>query len=75
MLEYTQHLFYERDLRSVTSNTRQDGEDLLREAARIPVRPEVRTYAFDDVNRALQDLKEDRISGTGLVQISSLLAL
>ena len=68
-LDYTQHLFYERDLRSVTSNTRQDGQDLLQEAARIPIRPEVRHYAFDDVNQALQDLKADRINGTGLVQI------
>jgi propanol-preferring alcohol dehydrogenase len=69
VLDYTQNLFYERDLRSVTSNTRQDGEYLLREAARIPVRPEVRRYCFDDVNKALQDLKADRISGTGLIQI------
>jgi len=69
VLDYTQHLFYERDLRSVTSNTRLDGHDLLREAARIPVRPEVRHYAFDEVNQALQDLKADRISGTGLIQI------
>jgi propanol-preferring alcohol dehydrogenase len=69
VLDYAQHLFYERDLRSVTSNTRQDGEDLLREAARIPVVPEVKRYAFDEVNQALQDLKADRISGTGLIQI------
>jgi propanol-preferring alcohol dehydrogenase len=69
-LDYTQHLFFERDLRSVTSNTRQDGEQLLREAAHVPIRPEVRHYAFDEVNQALQDLKADRISGTGLIQIS-----
>ncbi len=69
-LDYTQHLFFERDVRSVTSNTRQDGEDLLREAARIPIRPEVQSYPFEQVNRALQDLKNDRINGTGLVQIS-----
>jgi len=71
VLDYTHHLFYERDLRSVTSNTRQDGEDLLCEAARIPIRPEVRHYAFNQVNQALQDLKADRISGTGLIWIGS----
>jgi propanol-preferring alcohol dehydrogenase len=68
-MDYTEHLFYERDLRSVTSNTRADGEALLREAARIPIRPEIQVYAFEDVNRALQDLKNDRLSGTGLIQI------
>jgi propanol-preferring alcohol dehydrogenase len=68
-LDYTQHLFYERDVRSVTSNTRQDGEELLREAARIPIRPEVQVYPFEQVNQALIDLKNDRINGTGLIQI------
>jgi propanol-preferring alcohol dehydrogenase len=70
-LDYTEHLFYERDVRSVTSNTRADGEALLCEAARIPIRPEVKVYPFEDVNRALQDLKNDRISGTGLIQIGA----
>ena len=70
VLDYTKHLFFERDLRSVTSNTRQDGEELLVEAVRVPIRPEVRTYAFEDVNVALQDLKNDRITGTGLIQIA-----
>lgn len=68
-LDYTRHLFDERDVRSVTSNTRQDGEDLLREAARIPIRPEIQAYPFDRVNEALQDLKHDRINGTGLIRI------
>jgi propanol-preferring alcohol dehydrogenase len=68
-LDYTQHLFFERDLRSVTSNTRQDGEELLREAARIPIRPEVQVYPFERVNEALQDLKNDRINGTGLIRV------
>jgi propanol-preferring alcohol dehydrogenase len=69
-LDYSQHLFHERDVRSVTSNTRSDGEALLLEAARVPVRPEVRAYRFEQVNLALQDLKNDRISGTGVIQIA-----
>jgi propanol-preferring alcohol dehydrogenase len=69
-LDYTEHLFYERDVRSVTSNTRDDGEALLREAARIPIRPEVQNYSFEEVNAALLDLKLDRVSGTGLIQIA-----
>jgi propanol-preferring alcohol dehydrogenase len=68
-LDYTRHLFYERDVRSVTSNTRQDGEALLREAARIPIHPEVQVFPFEKVNEALQDLKNDRINGTGVIQI------
>src|SRR5206468_2875627 len=37
-LEYDRDLFYERSIRSVTANTRADGEELLAEAARIPIR-------------------------------------
>jgi propanol-preferring alcohol dehydrogenase len=68
-LDYTQHLFFERDVRSVTSNTRHDGEALLREAARVPIRPQVQIYPFERVNEALADLKHDRLCGTGLIQI------
>lgn len=66
-MEYEKHLFYERDLRSVTCNTREDGIELLREAAEAPIRPHVTTYPLAEANRALTDLKTDRISGTGVL--------
>ncbi len=66
-LDYERHLFYERNLRSVTANTRADGRELLAEAADIPIRPHVTTYSLADANRALQDLKADRINGTGVL--------
>jgi propanol-preferring alcohol dehydrogenase len=69
-LDYEQHLFYERDLRSVTANTRADGRELLAEAAEIPIRPRVTTYPLEDANRALQDLKGDRINGTGVLLVT-----
>ncbi|MEW6253441.1 MAG: zinc-dependent alcohol dehydrogenase family protein, partial [Planctomycetota bacterium] len=65
-LDYERHLFEERDVRSVTANTRADGRELLAEAAEIPIRPHVTTYPLTDANRALQDLKSDRLSGTGV---------
>lgn len=70
-LNYEKHLFHEKTVRSVTANTREDGRQLLKEAAAIPVRPHVQTYAFEDLNRALQDLKQDRISGTGVIRFQS----
>ena len=68
-LDYERHLFYERDVHSVTSNTRTDARELLDEAARVPVRPHVNTYDLADANRALQDLKADRIDGTGVLLV------
>ncbi len=68
-LDYEKHLFYEKNVHSVTANTREDARELLAEAARVPVRPHVVTYELADANRALQDLKADRISGTGVLQV------
>lgn len=66
-MDYEHHLFYEKNIHSVTANTREDGCELLAEAAAIPIRPHVTTYPLRDGNRALQDLKADRLSGTGVL--------
>jgi propanol-preferring alcohol dehydrogenase len=68
-MDYDRYVFYERDIHSVTSNTREDGRELLAEAAEIPIRPHTVTYPLDDANRALGDLKADRISGTGVLVV------
>jgi len=68
-LDYEKHLFYERTICSVTANTRADARELLAEAAQIPIRPRVTEYALIDANRVLQDLKADRISGTGVLTV------
>lgn len=66
-LNYEHHLFHEKTLRSVTANTRQDGEDLLRVAAEIPIHPRTTTFPLADANRALQQLKSDGIQGSGVL--------
>ena len=66
-LDYERHLFYERSLRSVTANTRADGEDLLAEAARIPIRPETTTFPLEEANQALALLKRGGFPGSGVL--------
>jgi propanol-preferring alcohol dehydrogenase len=66
-LDYERDLFYERRLRSVTANTRADGEELLAEAARIPIRPATTTFALEDANRALALLKRGAFAGAGVL--------
>lgn len=70
-MSYEQCVFYERDIHSVTANTREDGRGLLSEAAAIPIRPHTTVYPLKDANLALQDLKADRINGTGVLRITS----
>jgi propanol-preferring alcohol dehydrogenase len=66
-LDYETCLFHEKTLRSVEANTRADGEEFLREAAEIPIRPEVTTFPLAAANEALIRLKEDRLEGTGVL--------
>ena len=70
-LDYDRDLFGERVLRSVTANTKQDGLDLLTEAAAIPIRPHTQRFALSEANRALQALKAGTINGAGVLHITS----
>ncbi len=71
-LDYTRELFQERTLQSVTANTRQDGLDLLREAAAIPIRTHTVSFPLEEANTALQELKAGRIQGAAVLQVASL---
>jgi propanol-preferring alcohol dehydrogenase len=69
-LDYQQHLFHERNLRSVTANTRRDGEELLRLAAEIPLRPRAELFPLEQANQALTRLKNDAIRGAAVLQVA-----
>jgi propanol-preferring alcohol dehydrogenase len=69
-LEY-RDLFYERTIRTVTSNTRADGEALLAEASRIPVRVTTTAFALDQANEALEGLKRGAFAGSGVLLVDS----
>jgi propanol-preferring alcohol dehydrogenase len=62
-------LYHERVIRSVANNTRRDGEDFLRIAAEIPIHTEVREFALDAANQALNALKNDAIRGAAVLRI------
>ena len=68
-LHYADELFEERQLRSVTANTRADGEEFFRIAAEIPLRPTTVAYPFEAADRALRDLAEDRITGAAVLHM------
>ena len=56
-MDYERYVFYERDIHSVTCNTREDGRELLAEAAAIPIRPHTTVYPLADANRAFRTSK------------------
>lgn len=68
-LNYQAHLFEERRLRSVTANTRRDGEELLELAPRLGVHATTQPYPLDRADEALSDLAHDRITGAGVLHV------
>lgn len=68
-LKYEKHLFYEKQIVSVTSNTREDGIEFLKEALGIPVRTHVESAPLSEANELLIRLKEGKINGSGVLVI------
>ncbi|MDZ7677535.1 MAG: zinc-dependent alcohol dehydrogenase family protein [Acidimicrobiales bacterium] len=68
-LQYDRHLFQERQVRSVTANTRHDGEELLRIAAQVPIAVETTAYPFEAADEALADLAADRVTGAAVLRV------
>ena len=66
-LRYAAELFQERRLRSVTANTRSDGEEFLALAQRFGLRPTTVGYPMADAPRALADLAHGRFSGAAVL--------
>ena len=72
LLNYSVGPFHSsRQLRSVTANTRADGEEFFRIAAEIPLRPTTVAYPFAAADRALRDLAEDRITGAAVLHMDA----
>jgi alcohol dehydrogenase, propanol-preferring len=69
-LEYP-WLFEERQIRSVTANTRSDGVSFLELAAQIPIRVTTTPYPLEAADRALADLAGDRVTGAAVLRVTT----
>ncbi|GAB88554.1 zinc-binding alcohol dehydrogenase family protein [Gordonia rhizosphera] len=66
-LDYERELFYEKEIRSVTANTRDDGREFLELAARHGVRSTTHPYPLSSAAQALADLKAGRFDGAAVL--------
>lgn len=69
-LDYQRHVFHEKVLTSVESNTRRDGEEFLTLAARLGIRPETTVYPFEHADRALEYLSVGDVRGAGVLRVA-----
>lgn len=68
-LNYQRHLFQERQIRSVTSNTRADARSFLDFAAEHHIDVTTPEYPLGEADRALTDLSSGRIAGAAVLLV------
>jgi propanol-preferring alcohol dehydrogenase len=68
-LVYEEHLFEEREVRSVTANTRNDGEEFLDLATRLGVTATTVPYPLERADQALSDLSHGRLTGAAVLHV------
>lgn len=68
-LSYAEHLWMEREIKSVANVTRHDIVEFLAIAAAVPLRPVVETYPLAEANRALMDLKRGPVRGAKVLVV------
>ena len=68
-LNYERHLFQERQVRSVTSNTRDDAREFLAFAGRHRIDVTTPEYPLRRADDALTDLAAGRISGAAVLRV------
>jgi propanol-preferring alcohol dehydrogenase len=69
-LDYGNHLWLEKEIKSVANVTRRDIEEFLTLAALIPIIPEVEEYPLNEANRAISELKKGNIRGAKVLRIN-----
>ena len=68
-IDYSRHLWMEKEIKSVANVTRSDVKEFLEIAARIPIIPEVQEYRLEDANFAINELKKRKIRGAKVLLI------
>jgi len=68
-IDYSRHLWMEKEIKSVANVTRNDVREFLEIASEIPVIPEVQEYKLEDANIALAELKKRKIRGAKVLVI------
>ena len=69
-LNYHEHLWMEREIKSVANVARKDVSEFIELAAKIPIIPEIEEYPLESANNALLELKERKIRGAKVLNLS-----
>lgn len=68
-LDYPEHLWLEKEIKSVANVARKDVSGFIQIAAEIPIKPEIQTFPLEEANTALMELKDRKIRGAKVLTI------
>ncbi len=68
-LDYPNHLWLEKEIKSVANVARSDVAEFLKLAAEIPIKPEFQEFSLEDANKALMELKTRKIRGAKVLRV------
>jgi propanol-preferring alcohol dehydrogenase len=69
-ISYRDHLWMEKEIKTVANVTRRDLAEFLPLAAKVPLKPEVELYSLEQANKALIELKYGNVRGAKVLQIA-----
>lgn len=70
-LDYSSHLWMEKEIKTVANVSRSDVQAFLQLAADIPIKPEIQIFSLEEANDALLQLKTRKIRGAKVLKISN----
>ena len=68
-MDYNRYIYHERVVTSVANATRDDGEELLKVAAEIPIRTTFQVFPLVDANVALRRLRVGKVTGAAVLKV------
>ncbi len=69
-LDYANHLWMEKEIKSVANMTRKDVAECLNLSAKIPLKPEYQEFPLEKANEALIELHKSKIRGAKVLRIA-----
>lgn len=68
-IDYSTHLWMEKEIKSVANVTRKDVQMMVKIAAKSGIKPDVQLYPLEEANKALVEIKEGKIKGGKVLTI------
>jgi propanol-preferring alcohol dehydrogenase len=68
-LDYAKYLWLEKEIKSVANVTRQDAEEFLPLAARIPVVPNIEEFPLGQANEVLYSIKNSKLRAAAVLKV------